>query len=170
VASFPNLPTQAIRLTDHWRLEILQRNCGASIRQAFDRKIRTMNRVTAILGCIAVFSAFLLGPFMHMHESVGHDHTAGEERSAIVHSHISFDAPELVDYSRPTLRHPRGGTTRQLSVFNFQKVSPAPQPRLLTVTLWAPVLIVCEFLADVPDQVAHAPPRVDCSGPRPPPA
>lgn len=170
VVSSPNLPTQAIRLTDHWRLEILQRNRGASIRQAFDRKIRTMNRVTAILGCISVFSAFLLGPFMHMHESVGHDHTAGEERPATVHSHISFDAPELVDYRLPILRHPRSGTTRQLSVFNFQKVSPAPQPRLITVTLWAPVLIVCEFLADVPDQVAHAPPRVDCSGPRPPPA
>ncbi len=29
VVSSPNLPTQAIRLTDHWRLEILQRNRGS---------------------------------------------------------------------------------------------------------------------------------------------
>ncbi len=128
-----------------------------------------MNRFFAIQGCIAVFSAFLLGPFTHVHESVGHDHP-GEERSAIVHSHISFDAPDIVESSRTTVRQPRHGSEHQLAIFHFQEQSPAPQPSLVTFALRVFEPIVRDFCPEIPDPVAHAPPWGASFGLRSPPA
>jgi hypothetical protein len=129
-----------------------------------------MKRFFAIQGCIAVFSAFLLGPFTHMHESTGHHDHTGEERSAVVHSHISFDAPDFVEFSQTTVRQPRNGGERQITIFHFQKASPAPQPSLMTFALHVSELIVRDFLPEIPDPVAHGPPQVACFGLRSPPA
>jgi len=129
-----------------------------------------MKRFFAIQGCIAVFWAFLLGPFTHMHEGVGHDDNTGEERSALVHSHISFEAPDIVDSSQTSVRQPRHGGERQLAIFDFQKQSPTPQPSPMTYALHIFELTVRDFLPEIPDPVAHAPPRMACFGLRSPPA
>ncbi len=129
-----------------------------------------MKRFFAIQGCIAVFSAFFLGPFTHVHDAASHDDHTGNERSTIVHSHISFDAPEIEESSQTTIRQPRSGGERQLTIFDFQKQSPAPQPSLVTFAFYVPELMVQDFVPDVPEPVAHAPPRVACFGLRSPPA
>jgi hypothetical protein len=129
-----------------------------------------MNRFFAIPGCVAVFSAFLLGPYTHLHDTVGHDDHAGEERSAIVHSHISFDAPDIVESGQTTVRQPRHGGERQLTIFDFQKQSPAPQPALVSFALYVPERVVLDFVPEIPDPVAHGPPRAACFGLRSPPA
>ena len=117
-----------------------------------------------------MFLAFLLGPFTHMHEGIGHDHNTGEERSAIVHSHISFEAPDIVGSSQTSVRQPRHGRERQLAIFDFQKQSPVLQPSLMTYALHISELTVRDFLPEIPDPVAHAPPRMACFGLRSPPA
>jgi hypothetical protein len=129
-----------------------------------------MKRFFAIQGCIAVFSAFLLGPFTHVHDASSDDDHAGNERSAIVHSHISFDSPEIRYSSQTSIRQPRRGSEHQLTIFDFQKPSSAPQPSLLPFALYVPELIVQDFVPEVPEPVAHAPPRVACFGLRSPPA
>ncbi len=129
-----------------------------------------MKRFAAIQGCIAVVSAFLLGPFTHVHRVVGYDDHTGEEQSALVHSHMSVDAADIAESSQTTLRQPRKGGERQLTVFDFQKENPAPHPSLVIFALYVPELIVNDFAPEVPDPAAHAPPRVDCSGLRSPPA
>ncbi len=129
-----------------------------------------MKRFFAIQGCIAVFSAFLVGPFIHMHETAGHDDHIGEERSTIVHSHISFEPPDIANSGQTSVRQPRHGRERQLAIFDFQKQSPVLQPSLMTYALHIVELTVRDFLLEIPDPVAHAPPRTACSGLRCPPA
>jgi len=130
-----------------------------------------MKRFFAIQGCIAVFSAFLLVPFPHIHEVAGHHDHTGEEGSATVHSHISFDTPDIiVESSQTSVRQPRHGGERQLTIFDFQKQSLAPQRALVTFAFYVPELIVRDFVPDVPEPVAHAPPRLACFGLRSPPA
>src|SRR6266581_9781810 len=94
------------------------------VNNRLSSEIIRMKRFFAIQGCIAVFWAFLLGPFTHMHELAGHDDYSGEDGSAIVHSHISFDAPDIVDSSQTYVRQPRHGRERQLAIFDFQKQNP----------------------------------------------
>ena len=140
------------------------------VNNRLSSEIIRMKRFFAIQGCIAVFWAFLLGPFTHMHEGVGHDDNTGEERSALVHSHISFEAPDIVDSSQTSVRQPRHGGERQLAIFDFQKQSPTPQPSPMTYALHIFELTVRDFLPEIPDPVAHAPPRMACFGLRSPPA
>jgi hypothetical protein len=142
----------------------------AATDTSFRAELIRMKRFFGIQGCIAVFSAFLLGPFTHVHEAVGHDDHGGEERSAVVHSHISFDAPDIVESGQTTVRQPRNGGERQLTIFHFQKQSPAPRPSLVTFALHVSELMVRDFLPAIPDPVAHAPPGVACFGLRSPPA
>ncbi len=126
-----------------------------------------MNRFVAIQGCIAVL---LLGPFTHVHHSVGHDgHAVGEE-TTIVHSHVSFDAAETTESSKTTVVRPRSSATNQISIFDFQKVHAAQQPLLLAFVLHVPALVVRDFQSNAPDPVAHAPPQFACFGLRSPPA
>ena len=129
-----------------------------------------MKRFFAIQGCIGVFSAFLLGPFTHVHDASSHEDHAGNEHSAIVHSHISFDAPEIEDSSQTIIRQPRRGGEHQLTIFDFQKPNPAPQLSLLTFAFYMPELMAQDFVPDVPEPVAHGPPRASCFGLRSPPA
>jgi hypothetical protein len=129
-----------------------------------------MNRFLAIPGCIAVLSAFLLGPYTHLHDAVGHDDHAGEERPAVVHSHISFEAPDIVESDQTTVRQSRHSGERQLTIFDFQKQSPSQQPVLVSFALYVPERVVVNSVPDIPDPVAHGPLRVDCFGLRSPPA
>ncbi len=140
------------------------------VNNRLSSEIIRMKRFFAIQGCIAVFWAFLLGPFTHMHELAGHDDYSGEDGSAIVHSHISFDAPDIVDSSQTYVRQPWHGRERQLAIFDFQKQNPVLQPSLMTYVLHIFELTVRDYLPEIPDPVAHAPPRMACFGLRSPPA
>jgi hypothetical protein len=133
-------------------------------------KTKKMKRFVALQGCVAVFSAFLLGPFTHVHQPVDHHDHAISEEATIVHSHVSFDAPELAESSESTISRPRNATTRQISAFDFQKASAAQHAPLIAVFRRVPELVVQDFAPEVPDAVAHAPPQLNCIGLRSPPA
>lgn len=129
-----------------------------------------MKRFVAIQGCLAVFSAFLLGPFTHVHQPAGHSHQAISEETTIVHSHVSYDAPEVAESNETRISRSRSGTTHQISVFDFQKANTAQHPPLIAFFLRVPELAVQHFVPEVPDAVAHAPPQLNCIGLRSPPA
>ena len=116
-----------------------------------------------------MFSAFLVGPFTHVHDTAGHDDHIGGEQSAFVHSHISFYAPEIEESTQTTVRQSRDGGEHQLSIFDFQKQSPPRQSSLTTSAVPVPELLVRDFHPDDPEPVAHAPPRLACFGLRSPP-
>lgn len=128
-----------------------------------------MSRFVAICGCVAVVSAFLLGPFTHVHQSDGHDADGGNE-VAIVHSHISIDALETQESQGTTVGRGRHAEGHEVSVFDFQKANSAPTPRPVAVFFDLPQFTVQGSTPEMPEAVAHAPPGFDCSGLRSPPA
>ena len=128
-----------------------------------------MSRFVAICGGVAVVSAFLLGPFTHVHQSDGHDADGGNE-VAIVHSHISIDGLETQESHEPSVGRARDGKGHEVSVFDFQKANSAQTPRPVAAFFHLPQLAVQDSTPEMPEAVAHAPPGFDCSGLRSPPA
>ncbi len=107
----------------------------------YKRKTREMNRVIAILGCVAVLSAFLLGPFTHIHHVDDLD-SGGSEEAAFVHSHISFDNVAPPDSQGTTVSRPGHSDSHEISVFDLQKASAAQQPLLVAFSFEVPELAV----------------------------
>lgn len=128
-----------------------------------------MKRFIAIHGCVAVLSAFLLGPFTHVHQSGGHDPGAGEE-VAIVHSHVSFDVAELRGSHGTSVGRVRHGESHEISIFDFQKADRAHAPQPVAIFLHLPESTVQGPTPQMPEAVAHGPPAVDSFGLRSPPA
>jgi hypothetical protein len=128
-----------------------------------------MSRFVAIHGCVAVLSAFLLGPFTHVHQSADHDADGGEEMP-IVHSHVSFDAFETHESYGRSVGRAGHGEGHEISVFDFQKANRAQTPQPVAVFFHLPGLEVQGSTPEMPEAVAHAPPSVDSFGLRSPPA
>ena len=90
-----------------------------------------MRRLMSMQVSLALVMAFLLAPFLHLHDAARHEHgaTGLHEHPAIVHTHPVGSSPSTDHHNRKGIEAPEAEhEASPLAIFNFTQEAPPALP------------------------------------------
>lgn len=130
-----------------------------------------MRRLSLLSVCLALFLAFLMAPYQHVHLAASHSDNADHHHDdAVVHTHFYAASIPTSRNTGASLDDPDGDHARSLDTFTTMPQAGFPgfvQPESRLLLLAAKDVFV--GVVEVTEPRGHDPPSLEFSAPRAPP-